>query len=109
LIVAVALVAVAMILTKLFTAVVYYADEPTVQLVLRASPSFTTEIRVSKKGDLRGTYVLFDDENGFVGEELYDFVISVGWWLACIMLAAIAAYWVAVRRSTMPATGQSRQ
>ena len=67
---------------KLFTAVVHLRDEPTVFLVFRVAPSFTTDlilIPVDPFEDER-LHVLLLDENGFIGQNIYYLITRYLWW-----------------------------
>ena len=87
-----------MILTKLFTTVVWLADDPTVLLALRSRPALTNVLRIRDESELRGYHVLITDENGFVGEGAYHLVTRGGWLVGCAVLVAGAGY-LATRRA----------
>jgi hypothetical protein len=86
-----------MILTKLFTTVVWLADDPTVLLALRSRPALTNELLIRDEAELRGHHVLITDENGFVGEGVYAVVIGGGWQVGCAVLVGGAAVLIARR------------
>lgn len=70
---------------RLFTAEVMPPDDPTVQLILRARPSLETRV----VGQVPpGARVLAADENGFVGQGLWRWMVGAGW---IVVPAAITA------------------
>lgn len=75
---------------KLFTAEIIFSDDPTSILVLRLFPSLDNSITMISPINLEGYYVLLFDENGFVGEVLYHFIIKYLWW--CLPLIGLIYY-----------------
>ncbi len=82
-----AVVAIFFVMTKLFTAVITLKDDPSVFLVLKLSPSLDSQLFLSSV-DEKIYMTLVSDENGFIGEKLYDLIVFYLWWLmpVCIVL-----------------------
>jgi hypothetical protein len=74
---------------KLFTFEAILKDDPTVSLVLRPTPSFENRHFLDDSSQLAGALVLAEDENSFLGSGLYDWLVSVGWWLFPLLLVAV--------------------
>lgn len=74
------IMAIFFIIIKLFTAVIILKDDPSNFLVLKISPSLDSQLSLSLV-DKENYIILFSDENGFLGENLYYLVTSYLWWL----------------------------
>jgi len=85
---------------KLFTASVGLVDDPTRLLVVHPWPSPHNELILDS---LEGSklVVLARDENGFVGQGLYEFVTRYLWWPPLLPLSACA--WLRFRKRREPA------
>jgi hypothetical protein len=68
---------------KLFTTEVSFADEPSIGVALRLRPHQGNSIQLRGPEDVPGIYLLFIDENDYVGGPLYRFVVGGGWWAGC--------------------------
>jgi hypothetical protein len=79
---------------KFFTFEVMLKDDPTVSLVLRSNPSLENRAFLDDSSQLAGAVVLAEDENSFVGEGLYGWVVSMGWWLLPFLTVLV---WVGPR------------
>jgi hypothetical protein len=78
-----AIFAVTFLLIKLFTGVNTYSSDPTSTLFFKQLHSFKSYFRDL---DMANYVVIFNDENGFVGDDVYAFIVSYGWILACAAL-----------------------
>lgn len=84
------LLALLSVVLRFFTTVLRLADEPTSMWALRARPGWSNESVVDAVPRLH--WVIFRDENGLIGEGLYE--AFVGWgWLAALALALVLALW----------------
>lgn len=68
------------LLIKLFTAEVLFFDDPTSIFVLRLFPSLNNNITMLPHSDMSGYFILFSDENGFIGDGVYYFIVKYLWW-----------------------------
>lgn len=79
---------------KFFTAEIILSDDPTTIFVVKLFPSFDNQITMTPPVDfdgyLNGYLVLFSDENGFVGEGVYHFLVKYLWW--CFPLIGLLYY-----------------
>lgn len=67
-----------MLALKLFTYAYYYSDDPTCGVAWRPALSFSS---VQWDSPPPASRILIQDENGFIGEDLYRHLTSWGWWL----------------------------
>jgi hypothetical protein len=81
-------VAVLLSAAKLFTYHYVLPDDPSCGIAARAVPSFDNGPSVLADRDV----VLIADENGFVGEGVYDAFVRVGWLVA--VAAPLATFWL---------------
>ncbi|MDG9666272.1 hypothetical protein ONV78_00910 [Hahella sp. CR1] len=88
-------IAVFLAVIKVFTAVIFLADDPSVFLVV-GFPLFSNELLIQPE-QLNRYYVLLADENGFVGEHIYYLIVNYAWWLT--MLSALALRWYTKSKS----------
>ena len=70
-----------LLLIKLFTLSVSLPDDATSLLILKFSPSFGNNYIVTSLEAIDNHIILLSDENGFVGEFLYDFITRYLWWI----------------------------
>lgn len=80
--------AAALLALKLFTAEVWLADDPTVILAIKPSPSMENLIRLNRQESFDQFQILILDENDFVGRPIYTALTSWGW-IALPLLALI--------------------
>ncbi len=73
------LLSAAFIIAKLFSAVVFLGDDPTVFLIYRLSPSLDNTILLSTM-EYDKYSIILSDENGFVGESIYYLIVNYLWW-----------------------------
>lgn len=66
---------------KLFTTEVSFSDDPTNILALRSLPSLNNSITLTSHLKIESYYVLLSDENGFLGQGLYQYTTKYFWWL----------------------------
>lgn len=79
------IVAVLLLALRLFLGIVTFADDATVELIVKPQPSFTLHLR----GQQEGARVLLADENSFPGQAIVEFGLGYGWVLAWLLSIAL--------------------
>lgn len=85
---------------RFWTATVTYSTDPTHQWVFRASPGFSKHLE-DPAGPL---IVMRSDENGMLGQGLYDAFVGGGW-LVCAVFAIAAFVMCGLSSSREPTPG----
>ncbi len=83
------LLSVLFIAVKLFSAVILLKDDPTNFLILRSTPALDNQLVLDSIRN-QNYLVLLSDENGFVGQSFYSFLVTILWWLFPLVTVAYA-------------------
>lgn len=78
-----------LLIVRLFTYEFSLADDPTSGLALRPWPGLSNRRVLHSSAELRGSWILAQDENELLGSGLYRFTVSVGWLGAPLLAAAL--------------------
>ena len=73
-------------LTKLFFIELYEQHDPTVYLALKKAPSFQSSVVITSFHEKQKYILLIQDENFFLGEEIYLFVTNPRWLILLLVL-----------------------
>lgn len=87
------------IATKLWTYEYFFTDDPTSGIALRSVPSFENRGELGRSPSGARDRVLVADENGFVGEGFYRFIVRGGWLAPPILTLVCLAWWSHARRT----------
>jgi hypothetical protein len=68
-----------------------YSDDPTVRLLLKWAPSWTSHIKANdREQDAIASRALLTDENAIVGEGMHHFAVGWGWFMFLPAWAGVA-------------------
>ncbi len=79
-----------LLVIKLFTTTIAFTDDPTSLLVIEYTPSFTNSFIVESITNASNYKILFSDENGLWGENIYFLIVDYIWW--CFPLLSATFY-----------------
>lgn len=75
---------------KLFTYEFYLPDDPTTGIALRSEPMLESHMPLHSSAGMHSDIVLLQDENDFIGADLYRFTVRIGWLLTPLVTVLAA-------------------
>lgn len=66
-----------LIFVKFFTAEISFQDDPTTGIILKCIPSWNNYVLITEY-PIKYYFLIGPDES-YVGEEIYSFIVSIGW------------------------------
>ncbi|CCN69631.1 hypothetical protein [Vibrio nigripulchritudo] len=70
---------------KTFTAIIFFSDDPYTFFMLKKEISIENKILVSSDEELENYIVIFSDENGIIGQDLYLLLMDTNFILSMLV------------------------